>query len=467
MTLCDLSESITLEFLSSGIKIQPYTADIRARRRNYAHGNFELSEEAGELVAEELVDAEPVLVKFGGVPARRMYAPSDAVTFERDLGGFVKAELTLLDARKVMSRGTFSKAWSAVSFGDAIEYIMNEVDDPEGVITSYGFVSKEDSDEVRRRLLGENQALEDVQEGGSKIRFSVPGGGGIVTASEEVSTRILRFIDQNTGLDTLSDDVFAGFDFDKVTPLEAMAQVTREFEENWWVEPDGSLYIGTDGTRGQVVGTVAGNNSIALSRYSVTSDANRTNTVQVSGPYNATLELDESNTWLNAIDAGDKLRAKKNIQLIAEATDPTIEGSAYAAPPSEQKTQTTPEALERGALGLLSQRMMDQNSGSIAVNGLASSNVEGLAKLDIGDHIVIDDTIETRCDKDVLVGPFLVTSVQHRVNDRQGWHIELRVTRVPDYDSIETRSVFYDPTTDTAYEDLEAFQNDNKIELEL
>lgn len=462
---CELTEGIRLEFLSSGIEVRPYDADIRARRRNFAHGNFELSEEAGQLIAEERTDAEPVMVKFGGVPARRMYVPADAVTFERDLNGFTKAELTLLDARRVMERGSMTESWSAISFGDAIDRIMAEVDDPEGVITSYSFVSKEDSEQVRRRLLGENRSLEQAQEEGAGIRFYVPGGGSIVTAAEETSTQLLRFIDQNTGIDALSDEVFAGFDFDKVSPMQAMNRVVTEFEENWWVEPDGSLYIGTDGTRGQVLGTVAGDNSIALSRYSVTSDGNRVNTVQVSGPYNATIEASADNTWLSGLNIADKIKGQKNIKLIAEASDPTIDGSAYAAPPSEQKTQSTPEALERAAVGLLTQKMMDENSGSIAVNGLASRNVEGLAKLDIGDHIVIDRSIETRCDKDVLTGPFIVTSIQHRVNDRQGWHIELKVARVPDYDSIRSRSVFYDPTTDNAYEDLEAFQNENTVEL--
>lgn len=432
---CGLVDGIQLRFLKSGIVVRPLDLDLRAARRNYSHANIELKEEAGKLVARSREEAEPVIIEFDGVPSRRMYLPPDSISFTTDLDGFEKAELQLHDARKVMTRGNVSKTFESVTFAEVVDHIMSQVDDPHNVITDYGFVDEEDAKDSREAAnFGDSLLFSEEQQ---------------VAAANKLGD----FLNETLLNRPNPFNWYSGFEFDEITPLEAMQRVTKEFEENWWVDADGELWIGTDGTRGQVLGTVAGDNQIALKRYSVTTVENRTNSVQISVPTNK-FSYNKENIF--GLDFEVK---ENNLTLLVESKDPTINGSVYATTPEEDKMQQSPKAAERVATSLLVQKVMDDSSGSMAINGMASEDTDALAKLDIGDHILVDPSIETRCNKDVITGIFLVTSVQHRVNTRQGWHIEIKVAQIPNYNEIETRSVYYDPIADKKYEELDAYQS--------
>lgn len=427
MAKCGLHGGITLEFLSSGMEIRPLEVDIRLQRRNYAHGQFVLSEEAGKYVAQNHDEAEPVHVKFDGNIAYRMCILEDAISFETNLDEDVEATLDLHDAIKVLSRGSVSKSWEKVNVRSAVEYIMDHRDDPNFVIQDFGFVTQEVAEE---RLFTPNP-IEGFDLGEREANAISEWIIGIFSDSEYQG--------------------YGGFDFENVTPLEMLTTVMNEFGVNWWVEDDGTVMFGPDATYGQTVATVSGNNTIALQRYSVTEKSNKINAVRISGPQNVSFE--DSPFGYQPPSA-----RRANLQPIVEAKANDIEGSSMYL---EAKRQTSLETLEQTALRALLQEVLDDTNGSFVINGLASTNIPAIAALDVGDHVFVGSGVEADCNDNVVTGHFVVREVHHQASTRRGWRISVEVARVPDTDQIETSSFFYDPLEDKKYDSIETFNEKN------
>lgn len=424
MTSCGPQDGITIEFPQSGVEIRPTDVDLRIRRRHYARGQFEATEEAGKLVDETTVEDPAAVVKVDGEAGHRMYLPEDGISFEKNLHEDTIAHIPLLDARKILDRGSVEKRFTGTdaTVDDAVRYIINQPRDPGNVITGYQWVHP---DNGRFAVRGDN----------------VPGAE-VVGLREPLSTQVEE---------SKISDVEAFGDFDGESPKEALEHILDLFATNWWVEDNGVLYIGIDATRGQVVGTAAGDNELALSRYTVTRSAKTVNAVQLRGP----IDIETHTTpgpggQLGEITEGTGLR------LIAEAKASQIDGSLLIK--EEEVDIPSPGELERAAKRTLYQEVMDDISGSMEINGLASRNIPAIRELGPGDHIFVDDSIETECNQDVETGMFMVTDVHHRANARRGWDIVVSVTRVLDPGSVETTSVFYDPETDKDYETLEAYR---------
>lgn len=424
---CGPVEGITIEIPTTGVEVRPTDIDIREQKRAFARGQFELTEAAGKAIDQNAPEAATVLIKVDNEPTYRMYLPNDAISYETSLQNDTVAKLSVLDARQVLRRGSIEKSFGDTTPRDIVDYIIGEKDDPDGIIQGYEFIDEESS-ELELNLATTGLAPESIQ------NFQISAG---------------QAVDGFLDIDHFHDETdYAGFNFDGESPLEAMQETMSEFAVNWFVDDDGILYIGMDGARSQLTGTVAGDNELALSRYTVTKESKTTNAVNVVGPIN--IDYVKRPPALGGGPRGNGLRT------IADARAPSLEGTGISLP--EERRIFEQEKLESVAVAALVQEVMDDYSGSMEVNALASRNMDAIRALSVGDYIGVDESVETRCNQDVITGLFMVTGVHHLASPQRGWKIRLDVSRIPNMESIETSSVLYDPEEDREYESMEAYE---------
>lgn len=435
---CDKADAgITIELPRHDVEISPISSDIRMRKRNYMHAQFEVSEAAGKLLSEEHTSYTQSRINMQGEPAKRMVMLDDAVTFNRSLDGKTVANVELQDARKVLLNGTVEKSFKDVDAQEIIEYLLGQYEDPYIVIDGYNFINPGDADiTATTSWFFESEAGADTDELNVDID---PFGLGTAIVDT------LGFIDaESAGAYT--------FDFNGETVLEAMQEVMDDFGLSWWVDIDGILQIGPDGGSGQAVAKASGDNNIALARYTVTQDTKTTNAVQINVPV------------VNINDA--RAYSSMNVhatQAIAESKAPELDGSLHIVSPDRSFASLS--QLERVATRTLFREVMEDMSGSMVINGLASSDKEAIRNLDVGDYFVVDNGVEGDCNEDVITGLFMVTSVHHKASPRNGWEITIEVAAIPNPKNLVTNSVLYDATEDKEYESFDAYKGSGGDDL--
>lgn len=440
---CGPHDGITIELPRHGVEVRPLETDLRMRRRHYSRAQFKLQEEAGRLLARYSESKTLAYIKVDGEPAHRMMIPQDGITFERDLNDTVICNLDLLDARKVLAQGSVEKSFKDVDAERIVRYLLEQRHDPEGLIQGYEFVREGDAEITATTsffFISEPYSLSEAGDDDAEFNpdFDLDPFG--------LGTRIVDHLGWAERLGAYT------FDFEGETILSAFEEAMNQFGLNWWVEDDGTLYIGPDGSRGQILSSRSGGNEVALSRYTVTTNAKVTNAVQL----HATVMQREEVT---AEDVQSQNRVakpeKKSTRAIAEAYAPEITGDLMIKE-SSQSFDSLAE-LEDAATRHLYQEVMDDTSGSLEINGLASTNIEGIRDLDVGDYFIAGPGIEDDCNREVITGMFLVTSVHHRAGPRKGWQIGVEVTRIPNPERLRSVSTFYDPQTDRNYESLRTY----------
>jgi len=443
VTECDGSDrSITIAFPSAGIEVAPFESDIRLDRRKYAYGEFTLTREAGELIANNVPDYSKAHIRISDRRAHRMVYFSDGLTFERDLNDNNIAELELSDASKILSNGTITANFERITLGGAVDYIMDQYGDPDNVINSYKFVGDIDKGE-RRVAAGARFALQ-----GDTVKRA----GGINTLDARASELLVSAQEKVDGLlgTDMIEDIHDGFDWEKTTPLQALSEVLQEFELDWWVTKYGVLEIGLDGSRGKVLSSTGSGDNIVIQHYGITSSPDRVRGVHLEGSYrtlNAPREID---------DIGGPTFSR--LVGIAEAVNTGSSGTVVAG--EVQKGFSSLEELENIAERQLYRETINQTSGSIGINGLASTDKDTIAVLDVGDIILLDESLNTKCNSELITGLYLIFGVQHKRNPREGWTINVELTRIPDFNEVKTRSVWYDPEKDKEYDSLEEYRRD-------
>lgn len=430
---CQNENSITLFFPNSGIHISTEESDIRAERRSYSVGTFRVPEPAAMLVSEKVPDGSPVEVRVGEHVSRLMMYHGDSLSFERTLHDEDVADIELVDPVRILERGSITKRFSDVTLDTVIQYIFDQIKDPNNVLHGYRYSegATGDEDRIASGLYGE--LVQGIQTSG------IPYGSEVTSFMDGVGDVLGE---------KLRDETYSGFIFTNITPLEAFNRVVKEFEVDYWVDRDGIINIGLQGAIGQIVGVINGTDELKLSRYAVTNDPDKVNSVYVESDGDALA----SNRDRGTSGQYDGLR------LMAEATDPTIQGHQQVA--ETEKSVSGLDKLEDIAVRQLIRVRMEQTNGSIEINATASEGNETLAHLDVGDVLSVGDQVNIACDRDLITGPFLVNGIDHKDNPRQGWTISLDVARIPVLSSIETRTVVYDPKADKKYSDLDQFDED-------
>lgn len=409
---CAIPDGIELRFPYSGVRIRPYEVDIRRKARNYATGTFKVSEEAGQIVGNNTEKMEPVQFLVDGEPVHRFVILDDSITFQRNVHKEDEATIQLDDARLVLNSGTISKVWQEAELSEVISYIMNNRDDPYGVIDYVLFPDSSNKSATLDNidLVSEEISLENF--------FSL---------AELKGARI-----QGTG----------GLEFDDDTPLEAMEKATSELNYDFWINPEGILYVGIDETYGEVV-RLLDKNSASVRKLDIIESRSRVNSVITTAPY-------QNESWFPG----------PAINAVAQATAKNLDGSTR---PIDSTGSKTLEGAEKAAERQLIKEIMDDSSGSVVFNGMASPNKEALGKLTVGDHFILDEYAFDDCNVDVTGGHYTVKSVQHRINSRQGWRINAELSLIPT--EIETTSFFYDPRDGKRYETIDAYKNEQLGEL--
>lgn len=432
---CALPDGVTLRFLRSGISVTPYETNLRAKKRNYMHGQVVISREDGRRIQKFSKEAEPAVLEFGGNVSQRFFVDQDATEFYFDYDDQERARIDLKDGRKVLERGSVNASYSQVSLTDVVEDIIDENrDDPNSVIENVRFTGAD----VRERILVTAEDLFSFLP--ALLKYSNPVGNWLK--------------EQFRNLDDNPAKIYGGFEFDNISPLEAMVRVMDQFSYRWWVDPDGTLWIGQDGTFGNVVGTIADGNEIVMRRYDVVESSSKTNRVLATSEIPDTQKSDD----LGPTVPRD---VKTRLKSVAIASAPSIDGELKRL---SSRTTISQGQLRDSATRYLYEEIMDDTNGSISINGLASKDKESLARLQPGDHFIVNEDIEEHCKPGTVTGHFLVKSVSHSVTPRQGWKIAVNVSKTLSHDKINTQSFYYDPTTDTKYDTLEAVQNNTETD---
>ena len=456
---CETVSPVWLYFMRSDFWIQPVEVDVRKKNVEFGKGKFELTEQDGHYVSENAAEAEPVMMTFGQWPVHRFVMPSiDSMEYHRNLEGITKATLTLLDGRAVLQRGTINKNWERVELGNAVEYIVENRNDPSNVMSGeieYSGVSptaeRDDLD-----LFGPEAASVVPEALGLPLADDVESQGDITDIPiagetlQDFAVGTFETIEDNTSAEFSEEALFSGFEFNGISPLEALGRVVDEFNIQFRVRNDGTLVVGPPGGYGRVGFAAADSDSLSISRYDVTQSSNQTDTVYITGSYTTTNFEREGFLDVTAVDYDET-----QLQAHAEATAPSIEGSAIRLEKSNIQSLTN---LEDVASWKLLSEIMQDTTGSIQFNGSASTNTAALALMDVGDWLfVAPDVVESDCSTGVVAGAFIINEVQHKVGDTRGWKTTVEVSRITPANGIETTSYYYDPSTDQRFESLEAF----------
>lgn len=437
---CESADVFSIEFPRSGAEVLVQEADVRIERRHYARARFSLT----EVAARELDEFHNVntlaFVNVNQERGHRMVVPQDGITYDTDTGGDTVANVDLLDARQVLAQQSIEKHFKDVDVRDIVEFLLGERHDPEGVIQGFEFIEEGDEELTATTSWFFESGPDQPGEGLSGLDLSLD--------PFDMGTGIARFFGVAERLGAYT------YNFQGETILEAMEEIMGDFGLNWWVSNSGILYIGPDGTNSQLLGSQSGDNAVALSRYTVTESSKTIDTVQLNG---SALSLDDVPVQIRRSN-------KKAPRIIAEARAENINGTENAI--AVNQSFDSLEDLERKAKARLYQELMDDISGSMEVNGLASQDTTALRNLNVGDYFAAGEGIESDCNEDVVTGLFLVTSVHHIMNEREGWNITVELGRIPHPESIVSTSVVYDPLTDKDYDSLQAYLQEDAPDQE-
>lgn len=434
--VCALAEGVRITFEESGVVIQPVELDSRSKRRHYSHVQAKTTREAGELIDDKVQPFEPVTVSIEGVPLNLYYVPQDGITLNKDNG-----IINLDDAHKIMERGAITKNFDDSTLGDVADFIFSKIDDPRGAITSLKFTESADPSE-------QIQSFSESLRG--QYDASYPGVQYVEGVANVVGNSIQ---DASNFFSDGHKDSYGSFQFDNISPRKAMGMVEDEFGIESWVDSQGTLWLGhqEDSPVNSLTVDPRGH-ALRLKEYNITNSTIPVKRVIARGTTDYRgFEFPEM----------DDIFSVEKIYPVAEAwVADAPEGRVVSI--EEPLNIYKQKPLEEAVKGYLLRHSMENTSGNIVFNGLASESSGILAGLSVGDTISVPSTVRNEdCSNSADGGDFIVRSVQHTFNHRQGWEVVVELGGVPS--SIESKSYIYDPTDSRKYADVEAYNADTSL----
>lgn len=431
---CSLSDA-QLVFERSGMIIAPYDLDYRSRRDRLDWAKARISRTAGEYIGDNSLEHEPVRIEVDGHVIRRLMLPDSPVEL-----GVEDAHLTLVDPLHILERGIVDKVFPRTTLRDVSEYIFEQRDDPNRVL--------EDVRITDPQLGG---VVTESYEARYPLWYAWVETTGLVTGSRQIYDRLdiagntLRLLDEFTEI----VDREGGFDFDGISPKEALALVGKEFNVQAWVDDDGILWIGMPDVRADFF-MAGGPAPLKIKSYNVTEDAIPVSGVKVSGTYTlvtsgpyfggptSTFDETKLQSWAVA-----RRRNRSNGRMITLDTKQVMKG----------------EDLANIAVTRLRAEIHDSKSGSIVLNPLASDEEQGHpTEISVGDHIGAFGNIEQDCKQTFDSDLFVVNGVHHRIGDDVGWEITVNVGKLADPGDIEVDFWYFDPTSQEVLEPEEVYK---------
>ncbi|QSG06408.1 hypothetical protein [Halapricum desulfuricans] len=444
---CKLTQ-VTLHFLRSGIKIRPYDLSTQSERNQFNHAKAEISRKAGELLASRGLAAEPVHVIFGETVQDRYIFPEDGVS----LGGD-RANIELYDSLKVLDRGVASANFDDSSLREIIEFIIDERDDPEGVIT--GIVHPDEETQGSETLsadafLDKNTPLPDFKI--KQINFDY---------REFLAKAALGKV----GIQLPS----GGLHIKEESPLSALLRTQDLFQIDSWVDADGRFHYESRSVVDTETFLISADlRRYALTEYNVIVSSGKVSRVHYTSSLkykiiDASFEVDDLLFPIKYLykESGARTVSPNGVSAHGVASIDIPNGHSIS--PDPPKNIHGPQALEAAATRRLLAEHLDNKSGNIVINGVASEDKARLTNMHVGDYVFVFDDLPEKCVRDVDGGFFLITSVQHKINSREGWKIIAEVGSIP-LGAIETDSWIYDESENEKYDTLELYYNDNGSE---
>lgn len=412
---CTFDGGPDIIFEASGVQCKVRDLSTRASRSRYNMAKINVSKKDAEIIAGDTFNMEPVSVSINGNIQNRYVFPKETLEIGRDSGW-----LKVYDAEKILNRGGLSNHWHEVTISDFMDYIMSTKDDPYNVITGWKAAS---SDVVKKEVQSTEEAWTEIVRG-SNADIDTDGVSGAVNSA-------IGYLGMLANMSIDPAGVFRGVELDDETPNQALRKMENVFGVKTWVDESGVLWVGqpeaVPSNRHVVSGTPT-DKSYVMKKYTVTKGASPITGVLLSGE-----------THISAERRDTEMFPKAAAYITDPETGDRADGEVYS--PDQSREIWELETLEQAARDMLLDAAFSYKNGTIKFNGAASSEKGKLAKMSVGDIIMVGNQISQHCNKQTDSGSWVVSEVQHKMSARQGWEISCEVGSVPP--QIETDSFYY------------------------
>jgi len=391
-------------------------------------------------------------VLLDGQRVQRLLFMPDSVNY-----GNQYTHIEFHDLQKSMDDGIVDKQWETVSLYKAYKYCVDKVTN--GLIDRPVF------------SVPQNQETVLVGEAGLDFNFNddnADGKGFSIKEIREAGGYLNRWmfagnVDDVEQNDTqkLADSYFA-FDFNKVSPLKAIARLNKKFGLTTWTSTDGNLYVGFP--EANPVHHLAAPNDERVWKYK---DPN------VTHPREPVKSVIVEGTWMDDPRYFDQVKdvvgwftnndgsGVGDVIATGYATRTDID---YGLTFSIKNKDAKRDALPHVARAALREKMKKQNTGTVEIDPqLSGEQVSELNHLTPGDllHLVPNDryfnnpgvdsgAIGTNYDIDDSCGGFvnnevyLVTGVEHNVTEAGNWSVFADLGMYPD-NPIKSTMFYFNP----------------------
>lgn len=442
---CTLNEP-KLRFLESGITVNIKELSTRKSRGRYSYAKCKLPKSGGEWVANNAIGWEPVEVYINDNLQSRYFYPEESLEISRDSANF-----KLYGARKILERGAFTNSYGEVQVNDVIHDIVESREDPYDVIEGVKIV---DTELIREE---KQNTREDIVETLYGPDADADQGGGLGGLGNALLAGTVNTVGHFGAARGMPHNSFQNMEFDDESPESAIMRIEKAFGISSWVDEDGLIVFGLPESIPRNYHAVSGrpsDNNYRMKEYNVTKGSTRITFVRLNG---------KSGFYGGNLD--DEFGADPTEELfpIAEAwvvgEDGGVANGGTLAP-DQRRDMWKLKSLEDAALNLLVKASMTHKNGNIVFNGLSSQKSKKLAKMDIGDPIMVPEHISDHCSQEADGGLYSVTEVQHQISMRDGWKVTCEVSEVPQ--KTNSDSVYYNSTDDEAYKNLKTYKRNQK-----
>lgn len=433
---CDLS-TIKIEFLVSGLTLRPYSLDIRRSRsneNNFDYVKAELRKEAGEEINNEAVRKEPVEIVAGENRSRiyRGWYKQNSVTL-----GESKSTLKISDPRKILRSGTVDKEWDSITLKNVVEYIVGRVQDEHNVLTGWGMTSpKANTSKAQHNTA----AFLPRSDSNKESDFS--------NALADFAKELVPFQEGD-----------GNFDFREESPYSALKEVCDIWETSFWVDQDGTLYIGKPTMSADIYTAGRGSDNWYISEWDLPNNSTPLKAAIVKGK-KSEKEPDEDVPF-----GGDGIWGvvanQKKFQTRAAAGYLNSNELEETLVIDGKKETANSETLQRIARRKFFEEHSKGNRGSVSINAMVENNISQsqYAGVDIGDKIAVNN-LDADCNK-LKEGLYDITGLKHNIDGTNGWQIRLDVVEsITDADKIASKFWHFDPTDPEMSQDNEADATD-------
>lgn len=430
------------------IEFRPVSMTLSMPRKGMDFFRAKLPSEVGDMLqpytrsGAKLGFRKTAEVRLNGDLIQTLLFIPDGVSYGQNF-----THLKLYDTIKAMDDGVVDKQWSSVTLQDAYQHVFDQVDND---IVEGPFFSL--AENTTQRLLGDsalprtNESTVDVEEG-----FRIK-------ELDSLSTGLLKHtlyagsVQEAAQSQTqkLTDSYFA-IDFNKESPLKAITKLNKKFSVNTWTSRSGAVYVGYP--EANSIEHIAAPDDQRIWRYK---------DPQISHPREPVKSVIVEGAWVD--EPG--ISGLNDIASWFNPNDESGFGDAIALGYAERKdisngitftvknTKTKKNSLQDVAEVALREKMKKQSSGTIeidpSISGEQATPVESVRPGDIirlvpPDHIFDNPTANSGapnnppasddyCGSYVRNENYVVSEVEHQVNESGDWMVSLDVGRHPDAD---------------------------------